>query len=154
MIMLPNFLTFTLVPQKSMLMKLGEWYCLFPPIAVYWHRRLCPLKGHIIKNAYHRKAPLVLDNAVNLGLIKGNDTTAGEWNFSPPGYWSLDKWKHTPSWRQHGLGMVEDFKVLLNPACSEAILPVSWLYCSSPHSSDLGEKFFSSFFCTITHQFQ
>ena len=41
------------------------------------------LKGHIIKNAYHRKSPLVPDNSVNLGLTKGNDTTAGEWN-SPP----------------------------------------------------------------------
>lgn len=53
-----------------------------------------------------------------------------------PSYWSLTKWKCLPSQRQHGTGMVEDFKVLCNPACSEAILPVRHLYCSSPHSSD------------------
>lgn len=29
-------------------------------------------------------------------------------------------------------GLVEDFKVQLHPAWSEAILPASWLYCSSP----------------------
>lgn len=55
----------------------------FLSIVVLLTQKPLSLKGHIIKHVYHRKAPLVLDNSVNLGLIKGNDTTAGEWNFFP-----------------------------------------------------------------------
>lgn len=128
----------------------------FPPGSSLLTRCLCPLKGHIIKNVYCRKAPLVPDNAVNLGLIKGNDTTAGERTPRLPATDPQinDKWKRTPSWRQHGLGIGENFKVLLAPAWREVLLPESWPYCSPPHSLDLGEKFFSSSFCTIIHQFQ
>lgn len=125
----------------------------FFPIAFYWHSCLCPLKGHIIKTAYHRKAPLVPDNAVNLGLIKGNDTTAGEWNFLPPGYWSLDKWKCSPSWSQHGLGLVGDFSAAQCCLWGSHCCCKPSLYCSSPHSSHSAESCSSSS-CTATHQFQ
>lgn len=95
------------------------------PIADYWHRCLCPLKGHIIKNAYCRKAPLVPDNLVNLGLIWGNDTTAGGWNSPARRHWSLGGWKHTASWRRRGEGTVDGFGVLLGPAWGEATLPAA-----------------------------
>lgn len=112
---------------------------------------LLSLKGHIIKDICHRKAPSVLDNAVNLG----NDTTAGGWSSLPSfSNWSFAKWKSAPSWqRQHGTGVVENFKVSYKPVCCivEAIpaaqscscfftsfpgLPCMW--CSHHKSSDPG----------------
>lgn len=77
MVILPHFLC-SHYPSEEHGYEAVRIILSFFPIALYPHSCLCLLKGHIIKTAYHRKAPLVPDNAVNLGLIKGNDTTAGE----------------------------------------------------------------------------